>query len=157
MKSHFVSSILSVTEWQPDVDPLMSKHVAAIKSTWITCVNGFYFFIIRSHENTTGCTTVKLRCWKVPRLSPLVLLIRAVIRSRRLWNVAAMVLTEKLKHSKRKTAPEQIWPPLMSHALAQDQTWASAKFLEMSVNSTQKIQTLLHSKHTPAPLQRSMD
>lgn len=140
MKSHFscrnfMSSILSVTEWQPDADPLRSKHVAVIKSTWVTCVNGFYFFIIRSHENITGCTTVKLLCWKVPELTPLVLLIRAIIRSRRVWKVAAMVLTEKLKHSKKNPAPEQIWRPL-SHALAQDQTRASAKFLEMRVNNT---------------------
>jgi hypothetical protein len=35
-----------------------------------------------------------------------------------------------------KPAPEQIWPSLMSHAVAQDQTRASAKFLEMGVNNT---------------------
>jgi hypothetical protein len=35
-----------------------------------------------------------------------------------------------------KPAPDSITPPLMSHAVAKDQTRASAKFSEMSVNNT---------------------
>ena len=49
---------------------------------------------------------VKLLCWKVARLTPLVLLIRAVTRSRRVWIVAAVVLMEKIKHTEKKNLPQ---------------------------------------------------
>jgi hypothetical protein len=43
--------------------------------------------------------------WKVPSLCPLVLLIKAVLRSIRVWRIGGMILTEGKRSTERKSTP----------------------------------------------------